>query len=183
MQAKDNHSGGLAGAALLAVVGGLTGLAGAVKIAQSAVNLGPGVGDILMFDPVERLPRDLRTTITVARPGQPECVMDLDAVHRNGGSLIVEERVLGERHQYRVHWAGNSPDAGSGTCGSSADLLMDDSNLDLLAMAAGGWGVRHKRLMVSSLWSGGGTSPRTQKKGNRRRGAVPQATVSTGNNK
>ena len=36
MQAKDNHSGGLAGAALLAVVVALTGLAGAVKIAQSA---------------------------------------------------------------------------------------------------------------------------------------------------
>ena len=162
MQANDDKSHGLITAALLAVVVALAGLAGAVKIAQSAVNFGPAVGDIITFDPGTSLPRDLHTQITVARTGQDECVLDLEAMHRNGGSLIVEQRNPAAASHYWVHWAGRRSSDGPQDCGTTADLALDDSNLDLLAMAAGGWGATHKHLAANSLWSHGGSSKRTQ---------------------
>jgi hypothetical protein len=40
--------------------------------------------------------------------------------------------------------------------GRDADLMLDDTNLDMLAIAAGGWGVGHKHGAASHLWSGNG---------------------------
>src|SRR6185312_3130003 len=163
MRTKDDKSDGkLISAALLAVVVALVGLAGAVKIAQSSVNFGPAVGDIITFDPSGKLPRDLHTQVAVARNGRAVCVLDLATVHRDGGSLIVEQRAVNAAAPYRVHWAGKRSSQGAQDCGASADLLIDESNLDLLAMAAGGWGVSHKHLVPATLWSQGGTAPATR---------------------
>ena len=164
MRAHDDKSTGLVPAALLAVVVALVGLAGAVKIARTAVNLEPGVGDILQFDPGGYLPLDLHTQIAAARTDASGCVLDIDAVHRNGGSLVVEQRYLGDGNpRYRVHWAGPGSADGAADCGRDADLTLDGTNLDLLAMAAGGWGVGHKHVAVSDLWGGDGNrGTRTQ---------------------
>ena len=160
----DDKSNGLLPAALLAVVVALVGLAGAVKIARTAVDLGPAVGDIVQFDPKAYLLLDPQTQVTATRANSGDCVLDLAAIHRNGGSFIVEQRSRGDGNpRYRVHLA-SKPGADDGTgCGRDADLMLDGTNMDLLAMAAGGWGVAHEHLAASNVWSGDGNrSTRTQ---------------------
>jgi hypothetical protein len=157
MRAHDDKSHGLLPAALLAVVVALVGLAGAVRIARTAVELGPAVGDIVQFEPQGYMPLDTKTQVTAARLDTTGCVLDLAAIHRNGGSLVVEQRYLGDGNpRYRVHWAGGRSAEGAADCGREADLMLDDTNLDLLAMAAGGWGVGHKHVATSDIWSGDG---------------------------
>jgi hypothetical protein len=158
MRAHDDKSTGLFPAALLAVVVALVGLAGAVKIARTAVDFGPAVGDIVQFDPLGYMPLDIHTQVAAARADANGCLLDLESIHRRGGSLIVEQRYLGDgNHRYRVHWAGQSSAEGASDCGHEADLTLDDTNLNLLAMAAGGWGVGHKQVPPSDLW--GSTTP------------------------
>ncbi len=157
MRAHDDKSTGLISATLLAVVVALVGLAGAVKIARTAAEFGPAVGDIVEFDPNGYLPLDVHTQIAATRPGAGGCILDLGSIHRTGGSLVVEQRYLGVgNNRYRVHWAGQQSAEGSADCGREADLTLDDTNLDLLAMAAGGWGVGHKHVEASNLWAGDG---------------------------
>jgi hypothetical protein len=146
----DDKSTGLVPAALLAVVVALVGLAGAVKMARTVVELGPAVGDIVQFDPHHFMPVDAHTQIAAQRINAGDCVLDLGAIHRGGGSLIVEQRyVNGGDSRYRVHWAGRESAVGSADCGREADLMLGNTNLDLLAMAAGGWGVEHKQVLAS----------------------------------
>ena len=157
MRAHDRNSTGLLPGALLAVVVALVGLAGAMKIARSAMNLGPTVGDVVQFDPQGYLPSDLRTQVVAERVDASGCTLDLEAIHRAGGSLVVEQRYPGNRKlRYRVHWAGQEAVGGGADCGRDADLVLDDTNLELLAMAAGGWGIGRKHIAPSLLWSGDG---------------------------
>jgi hypothetical protein len=157
MRAHDHKSAGLLPGALLAVLVALVGLAGAVKIARSAMSLGPTVGDILQFDPQGFLPLDLRTRVAAERTDASGCMLDVEAIHRAGGSLVVEQRYPGNGNlRYRVHLAGRGNVGSSSECGREADLTLDDTNLELLAMAAGGWGVAHKHVSPSQLWSDAG---------------------------
>jgi hypothetical protein len=157
MRAHDDKSTGLISATLLAAVVALVGLAGAVKIARTAAEFGPAVGDIVQFDPQGYLPIDVHTQIAATRADASTCTLDLEAIHRTGGSMVVEQRYLGDGNpQYRVHWAGQRSANGAENCGRNADLMLDDTNLDLLAMAAGGWGVGHKNAATSDLWAGDG---------------------------
>lgn len=155
MHAHDDKSSGLLTAALLAVVVSLAGLAGAVKIAQTAVALGPGVGDVIRFDPNGRMTVDESTQIDATRVNAPGCVLDLDTIHRTGGSLVVEQRLPGaaDTPHYRVHWAGVRTAGGTRNCGGQADLMLDDSNLDVLALAAGGWGASHRHMQPNDVWT------------------------------
>ncbi len=153
-----NNSSGLLTAALLAVVVSLTGVAGAVKLAQTAVNLGPAVGDEISFDTKAVMPGDMQSQTVLAREGDGECMLDLDTLHSTGGSLIIEARMPSNPASYQVHWAGKQSSSGQYNCGSSADLTLDESNLDVLAMAAGGWGPIHQPLIHLSLPAWGGRS-------------------------
>ena len=157
MRAHDRNSTGLLPGALLAVVVALVGLAGAVKKSRSAMSLGPAVGDVVQFDPQGYLPSDLHTQVVAERTDASGCMLDLEAIHRTGGSLVVEQRYPGNGSlRYRVHWAGQGGGAGGADCGRDADLVLDDTDLELLAMAAGGWGIGHKQVAPSLLWSGDG---------------------------
>ena len=161
MLASDYKSHGLISAALLAVVVSLVGLAGAVKIAQTAVTLGPAVGDIVQFDPRGYMPIDMKTQIDTTRTDAKSCMLDLATIHRSGGSLIVEERLrVGGNPRYRVHWAGTRSADGAADCGPQDDLVLDDSNRNLLALAAGGWGVVHTPVEPNDLWRTGVAAPR-----------------------
>jgi hypothetical protein len=153
MQAHDDKTPGLLPAALLAIVVALVGLAGAVKIARTAVTFGPAVGDIVQFDPHSYMSLDTHTQVAATRSDASGCVLDLESLHLRGGSLIVEQRYPGNGNaRYRVHWAGQQSADGAADCGRDADLMLDDTNLDLLAMAAGGWGVGHRHVAPSNLW-------------------------------
>lgn len=149
-------SGGLLTAALLAVVASLTGVAGAVKLAQTAVSLAPSVGDMISFDPKAVMSDDMQSATVLARKGEGECMLDLDTLHKTGGSLVVEARLPGNPARYEVHWAGKHSSRGQYDCGTSAELTLDYENLDILAMAAGGWGPMHQPLLQVSFpdWAG-----------------------------
>jgi hypothetical protein len=149
-------SSGLLTAALLAIVVSLIGVAGVVKLAQTAVNLGPDVGDVISFDTKAVMPGDMQSQTVLARDRDGECMLDLDTLHNTGGSLIIEARVAGKPALYQVHWAGKQSSPGQYNCGSSAELTLDDSNLDMLAMAAGGWGPIHQPLIHLSFPAWGG---------------------------
>lgn len=160
MRVSDEKSGGLITAGLLAVVVSLIGLAGAVRIAQTAVAFGPNVGDIVQFDPRAYMPVDAQTEIVAIRPDASTCTLDVATIHADGGSLIVEQRYLadGDSH-YLVHWAGKRTAARADDCGAQANLKLNDANLDMLAMAAGGWGVHLKHATSQELWTGDRLGP------------------------
>jgi len=149
-------SSGLLTAALLAIAASLTGVAGAVKLVQIAANWAPGVGDMISFDPRAVMSEDLQQQTVLARNAERECVLDLDTLHKTGGSLVIEARVPGNSLPYQVHWAGKQSSSDQYDCGTSADLTLDSANLDMLAMAAGGWGPMHQPLIHLSFpaWVG-----------------------------
>lgn len=148
---RGKTSSGLLTTALLAAVVSLTGVAGAVKLAHTMVNLGPGVGDIISFDAKSATPGDMESQTVLAHDASGECMLDLGALRKTGGSLIIETRVAGNPASYRVHWAGKQSSADQHNCGSSAELTLDASKLGMLAMAAGGWGPIHQPLIPLSF--------------------------------
>jgi hypothetical protein len=141
---------------LLILLVGMVGLAGAIRLAQSAAELGPQVGDIVNFDPARRVPRDSPPGLTVNRDGASSCVIDIRTLHRLGGSLVVESRTPRPNRAYRVHWAGKQSAEGTDNCGTSADLTLDDDTLDILAMAAGGFGASNRQPAAGQAWRSGG---------------------------
>lgn len=149
-------SSGLLTAALLAIVASLTGVAGAVKLAETAVDFAPGVGDMISFDPKAVMSDDLQSQTVIAHNGARDCMLALDTLHKTGGSLVVEARVPGNPPWYQVRWAGRQSSPDEYDCGTSAELTLDSANLDVLAMAAGGWGPTHEPLIHLSLpaWAG-----------------------------
>ena len=56
-----------------------------------------------------------------------------------GGSLVVEARRLSRPPVYSVHWAGGNTDGGTDDCGTSADLVLERTELMRLANVAGGF--------------------------------------------
>jgi hypothetical protein len=144
MRANDSKSNGL-GSVLLSIVAiALAGMVGTFGLIHQVGALGPTVGDIVVFDPLAPMSRDMSASLTaMSANGQPgvACVMDVRTMHTNGGSVIIEAREPRATFGYRVHWAGaRSSDDGT-NCGSTADLLMNLEDIEVLAMAAGGYGV------------------------------------------
>ena len=103
---------------------------------------GPHVGDIISFAPAPDAPSDVSARIMVARAGGGACSLDFGLIQQGGGSLVIEARRPDLAQPYQAHWAG----PGDSDCGRSADLLVSDSDMSLLAIAAGGYGVGGKRL-------------------------------------
>ena len=59
-----------------------------------------------------------------------------------GGSLVVEARQETSPPRFRLHWAGQHTAKGAGDCGAAADFTLERYDLQRLANAAGGFGVR-----------------------------------------
>ena len=112
----------------------------AVVSAARTLDLAPGVGDILVFKKGGRMPTDWDFTATNA--DAIACSLRPDVMTKYGGSLVVERR-LDDASAYHVHWAGGPTAEGVTNCGSSADLLVGRTELQLLANAVGGPGVEH----------------------------------------
>lgn len=137
----DKLGSGIGRTAMMAsLIAGL--LAGGVAMVATAttLDLGPKVGDILVFRHGARVPTDWE--FAVASPGSntATCSLRPDVMVSRGGSLVVEERFTKPR-SFLVHWAGGPTSTGSTDCGSSADLLVPGTDLQLLSNAAGGPGV------------------------------------------
>jgi hypothetical protein len=132
----------------------LAGMAGTIGLIRSVGELGAKVGDIVSFDSRDPISHDVRARISAIPadnlPGVA-CVLDVQAMHAGGGSVIVESRQFLNDYGIRVHWAGaqSAPDGAS--CGTSADLLVNAEDLETLAMAAGGFGTSASKYAHSSL--------------------------------
>ena len=98
MRANDSKSSG-AGTVLLGIAAiALAGMVGTIGLIHQVGELGPKVGDILSFDPLERISRDMNARVPAMpaddKPGVA-CALDVRAMHANGGSMIIESREPG----------------------------------------------------------------------------------------
>lgn len=132
----------LSAALLIVAIGGLT-----TYLALKFDALRPRVGDMIVFLPT---PSDADSwqlmVATRSVAGRDEtagpCVFDPNVMAVAGGSLIVESRQETSPPIFQLHWAGGHTAKGSGDCGATADLTLDRYDLQRLANAAGGFGVR-----------------------------------------
>lgn len=104
--------------------------------------LTPALGDIVRFAPSGAGPaaaaRIVLAEIVGSVPGGPShglCVLSSREMDQNGGSLVVEARMIAA-HAYKVHWAGGATSLGSTNCGRSAELLLNAKDLSALIWAS-----------------------------------------------
>lgn len=127
---------------LIAGIGGMT-----AWFVQRLDAQRPKVGDMIVFTPTS--PDTDQWFLTVAtgavsgrRADLGPCVFDPNAMAADGGSLIIESREDVSPPKFRLHWAGRRTSEGQGDCGPAADVTLGRSDLQRLANAAGGFGVR-----------------------------------------
>ena len=144
MRSNNSKSSGLGSVFLGVVAIALAGVVGTIGLIHQVGEFGPKVGDIVVFDPLTPMSRDMHAGLpAMSANSQPgvACVLDVRTMHANGGSVVIEAREPRASFGYRVHWAGvRSSDDGT-NCGATADLLMNLEDIEVLAMAAGGYGV------------------------------------------
>jgi hypothetical protein len=92
--------------------------------------------------------------IAVSRPGQYGCILNLDTLHRTGGSLIVEARLAHPAPAFRLHWAGGRTSSDGGDCGHDADMIIQSDDLESLVHAASGYAIGSWRIHLPSSWPG-----------------------------
>jgi hypothetical protein len=140
----DRRSGdGLRTAVFAGAVAALLVSGVAMVAAATTVDLGPKVGDILVFRAGARMPTDWDFTARSATQPTATCTLRPEVMAVAGGSLVVEERNDKPR-TYRVHWAGNHTSPGATDCGATAELILQHADLQLLSNAVGGPGVEHR---------------------------------------
>lgn len=143
-----SHEGGMISGTLESVLTAgtvvlmLASIIGLVVLIASAF-VTPKVGDVLVFRPGVTVAEGV--TFTADRAGNAarsgaSCVLDPGTMVQGGGSLVVESRLL-KRHEYQVHWAGARTASGAQNCGRSADLTLQQSDLETLVNAMGGRGL------------------------------------------
>jgi hypothetical protein len=144
MSTGNDKIGRVMGPALFGAVTLLT-AAGAVNMVAMLARSGPRVGDIIAFDRQHQTAAlESEARLLVHRPDQYACVLDLNTMRQGGGSMVVEARMPGETRAFHLHWAGGRTSQDTADCGQTADLILDHRDMDILALAAGGYGVNHK---------------------------------------
>src|ERR1700723_3006141 len=156
MRANESKSSGLASVLLGTAALALAATVGAIDLLKHIGDFGPKVGDIVTFDPRESFSRDMRARIKAMSADAlhpTRCVLDVQAMHDHGGSLVIEARLPQIQRGFRVHWAGRHTSNDGAECGTSAELLVNQDDLEVMAIAAGGFGVAAAKLVRGSLWS------------------------------
>jgi len=134
---------GMMGSAVIAAMTLLV-AAGAASLLSALVRIGPRVGDIIAFDPLRYVRADPKLRLLATRSAAFACVLDLDTIGQSGGSMILEARLSGDTRGFFLHWAGDRTSSDAADCGKSADLIVDQRDMDVLILAAGGNGVGGK---------------------------------------
>lgn len=132
---------------LLIATGGMT-----TWLAMKFAAIRPALGDMIVFArmPPDRVPPDRGGWTLLVAPdavagralSTGPCVFDPNEMASGGGSLIVEGREDTSPPRFRVHWSGQRTARGQGDCGATADLTLNRYDLQRLANAAGGFGVK-----------------------------------------
>jgi hypothetical protein len=156
MRVHERKSSGLGSILLGMAALILAGMVGTIGLLQHVGELGPKVGDIVAFEPVASFSRDMKARVEAVSADTRQaahCVLDVRAMHANGGSLVIEARQPHTQRGFRVHWAGRHSSDDGADCGSSAELLLNQDDLEVLAMAAGGFGVAAAKPARGSIWT------------------------------
>jgi hypothetical protein len=127
------------------LLGALLASSVAVVTVVRTIDVGPKVGDILVFRPGSSVAADWEFPANAPGGQAPRCILTPNVMMAGGGSLVVEQRRPGT-HMYEVHWAGRQTNTGGSDCGSSADLVIAGQDLQLLSNAVGGEGVTRRRF-------------------------------------
>ena len=135
--------------ALVAAAFGLT-AAVTVNAIVALAYAAPEVGHIVTFAPSATELSTDSTRLGVHRLGRADCVLDLGVLRRSGGSLVVDMRLGGDPGSFRVHWAGARTSDDPRNCGGDVDLIVGRRDLDLLALAAGGYGLGAKLMPTAT---------------------------------
>jgi hypothetical protein len=154
MRANDSKSAGFGSVLLGMTALALACMVGTIGLLHQVAELGPKMGDIVTFDPLDPMSRDMKAQISASPVEQPgrTCLLDVRTMHAAGGSLIIEARMPRPQQGFRVHWAGGGSSEGASNCGGSADLVVDQQDIEILAMAVGGFGASARKLAHNSLW-------------------------------
>lgn len=112
-------------------------LSGASAVSAWREASAPHVGDMIAFHPSGSTTVGKR--LTVLTKAGTTCALEIGTLQGSGGSFIIERPVPGGR--FLVHWAGQRTARSQADCGSSADVMLNAQQLDMLgvaALAAGG---------------------------------------------
>jgi hypothetical protein len=120
-------------------------LASAVAVVSAAgmIEVGPRVGDILVFQQGAHMPPDWEFSVATAATPSVRCSLRPTVMASQGGSMVVEERFQTPL-TFQVHWAGGRTSDSGADCGSDAELVVPGEDLQLLTNVVGGAGVEHK---------------------------------------
>lgn len=129
-------------ALLIVTIGGLT-----TWLVLKLDALTPRVGDMIVFLPAAPEAGSWRLRVDEAavknRPDRAgPCVFDPNVMSLEGGSLIIEAREPADPPRFHLHWAGRHTAKGGNDCGAAADIVLDRHDLQRLANAAGGFGMK-----------------------------------------
>jgi hypothetical protein len=117
-------AGDVARTALLAgLIAGLLVSGVAVVSTATTLDMGPKVGDILVFRQGARMPGDWEFTVATRASPAATCSLRPEVMASEGGSLVVEER-LQQPRAFHVHWAGAHTSEGTADCGNNAELVL-----------------------------------------------------------
>ena len=116
----------------------------AMVSAATRIEIGPKVGDILVFPRGAHMPTDWEFTVMTTAVPAATCSLSPAIMAAEGGSLVVEQRLQGPR-TFQVHWAGIRTSTDGPDCGGSAELVVSNADLQLLSNIVGGPGVKPHR--------------------------------------
>ena len=136
---------------MILVIGGLS-----TYLAFRMDTLLPRVGDMIVFSPAPPDGDPWRLKVNAAAvkgrdAAAAPCLFDPNVITAQGGSLIIELRETASPPRFHLprfhlHWAGHHTATGENDCGSAADIVLDLHEVQTLANAAGGFGIRPRTL-------------------------------------
>jgi hypothetical protein len=132
-------------AVLASLIAALLASSVAMVSAATRIEIGPQVGDILVFRRGARMPTDWEFTVMTTAVPAATCSLRPAIMAAEGGSLVVEQRLQSPR-TFQVHWAGIRTSKDGSDCGGSAELIVSNADLQLLSNVVGGPGVEPHTL-------------------------------------
>ena len=132
-------------AVLASLIAALLASSVAMVSAATRIEIGPQVGDILVFRRGAHMPTDWTFTVMSTAVPAATCSLRPAIMAAEGGSLVVEQRLQSPR-TFQVHWAGMRTSKDGSDCGGSAELIVSNADLQLLSNVVGGPGVEPHTL-------------------------------------
>ena len=139
----NEAAGGIARTALLAgLIAGLLTTGVALVSTARTIDVGPKVGDILVFRKGARMPTDWEFTVATTATPPITCALRPAAMASGGGSLVVEQR-LERRRTFRYTGPAPAPANSRPTAAQPPTSSCPSADLQLLSNIVGGAGVEH----------------------------------------